>query len=77
MLNIPLQTVDNVDSSLGSAMMAGVAAGVFASHEDAVEKCVRVTGVTLPDPEGAAFYDKQFTLYRRIQAALAPIYHDL
>ena len=36
-----------------------------------------VTGVTLPDPEGAAFYDKQFTLYRRIQAALAPIYHDL
>ena len=31
----------------------------------------------VPDPEGAAFYDKQFALYRRIQAALAPIYHDL
>ena len=77
MLNIPLRTVENVDSSLGSAMLAGVAAGAFANHEDAVKRCVRVTGVTLPDPEGAAFYQERFALYRRIQAALAPIYHDL
>ena len=77
MLNIPLRTVENVDSSLGSAMLAGVAAGAFADHEDAVGKCVRVTGVTQPDPTGNAFYQERFALYRRIQAALAPIYHDL
>ncbi len=77
MLNIPLYTVDNVDSSLGSAMLAGVAAGVFDGHEDAVAKCVRITGETLPDPEGAAFYDDKFKLYKQIQAALAPIYHQL
>ena len=77
MLNIPLKTVENVDSSLGSAMLAGVAVGAFRGHEDAVKKCVRVTGETLPDAEGAAFYEKQFAFYRRIQAALAPIYHDL
>ena len=77
MLNMPLTTVENVDSSLGSAMMAGVAVGVFASHEEAVERCVRVTGVTVPDPEGAAFYDEQFKLYKQIQQALAPIYHQL
>ena len=77
MLGIRLQTVENVDSSLGSAMLAGVAVGAFAGHEDAVRRCVRVTGETLPDPEGVAFYNRQFQFYRRIQAALAPIYHEL
>ena len=77
MLNIPLKTVENADSSLGSAMLAGVAAGAFSSHEDAVKRCVRVTGETHPDPEGVAFYQERFSLYKRIQAALAPIYHDL
>ena len=77
MLNIPLRTVGHVDSSLGSAMLAGVATGLFANHEDAVRKCVHVTGVTLPDPEGAAFYHERFGLYKQIQTALAPIYHQL
>lgn len=35
MLGIPLATVENVDSSLGSAMLAGVAAA-FSRHKDAV-----------------------------------------
>ena len=77
MLNIPLRTVENVDSSLGSAMLAGVAVGIFDGHDDAVSKCVRVTGVTEPDPDGAAFYEERFPLYKAIQAALAPIYHRL
>lgn len=77
MLNIPLKTVENVDSSLGSAMLAGVASGIFEDHNDAVKKCVRITGITKPDAEGAAFYNEQFKLYKRIQAALAPIYHEL
>ena len=77
MLGIPLATVADVDSSLGSAMLAGVATGVFASHADAVRACVRVSGVTQPDPEGTAFYAERFPLYKAIQAALAPIYHRL
>ena len=77
MLNIPLRTVENVDSSLGSAMLAGVAAGIFADYKDAAARCVRVTGVTEPDPAGAAFYEERFGLYKDIQAALAPIYHRL
>ena len=77
MLNIPLYTVDSVDSSLGSAMLAGVAVGIFDGHRGAVEKCVRVTGVTGPDPQGAAFYADRFPLYRAIRDALAPIYHRM
>ncbi|MCI5846789.1 MAG: xylulokinase [Candidatus Limiplasma sp.] len=77
MLNVPLRTVDKVDSSLGSAMLAGVAVGVFASHEDAVSRCVRTTGETLPNPEGVAFYNRHFPIYRQIQQALAPVYHQM
>lgn len=77
MLNIPLTTVENVDSSLGSAMLAGVATGVFRTHADAVRTCVRVNGVTEPQPDAAAFYADRFPLYKAIQAALAPIYHRL
>ena len=56
---------------------AGVAAGVFCDHKDAVAHCVRVTGMTLPDPEGQAFYQRGFQIYRDIQRALAPVYHEM
>ncbi len=77
MLNIPLKTVENVDSSLGSAMLAGVATGVFESHAEAVGRCVRVTGETMPDKEGVAYYQEHFAVYQAIQQALAPIYHRM
>ena len=77
MLNIPLTTVENVDSSLGSAMLAGVAAGVFRDHGEAVARCVRKKDTAEPDPEGAAYYEEKFPLYKAIQQALAPIYHRL
>lgn len=77
MLGIPLQLVANVDSSLGSAMLAGVASGVFATHQEAVEACVRVSGTVTPDAGAVAFYDDRFMLYKDIQTALAPIYHRL
>ena len=77
MLNIPLTTVQNVDSSLGSAMLAGVAVGLFSGHGDAVKRCVREVGVTTPDPQGAAYYDEHFMLYKEITAALTPIYRRL
>ncbi len=74
MLNIPLRSVRNVDSSLGSAMLAGVAAGVFADHAEAVKCCVHETGVTMPDPEGVAFYEEGFEIYKAIVKALTPVY---
>ena len=77
MLNIPLRVVEKVDSSLGSAMLAGVATGVFSSHEDAVSRCVRTVEDTVPVPEGVACYAEGFRVYQEIQRALAPIYHRL
>ena len=77
MLGIPLHTISNADSSLGSAMLAGVAAGVFASHPEAADKCIHIQDEILPDPAGMAFYEEHFALYKQIQAALAPVYHRL
>lgn len=73
-LGMRLITTESSDSSLGSAMLAGVAMGVFADPADAVARCVRKTGVTLPIAENTAKYWAVFEEYRRIHDALAPLY---
>ena len=65
------------DSSLGSAMMAGVATGIFSSFEESVEKCVKVQEVVKPDPGNHRVYQKGFATYKKIHDALAPIYAGL
>lgn len=73
-LGITLKTTESSDSSFGSAMLAGIAAGVFASPKDAVERCVKVTGIICPNPENTKKYRRIFEEYKRIHDALAPIY---
>lgn len=73
-LNMELTLTESSDSSLGSAMLAGVAIGVFASPEAAVKKCIKPIGVTKPNPENNAKYEKLFEEYVAIHDALAPIY---
>ncbi len=66
-------TMDN-DSSLGSAMLAGVALGVFDSYFDSVEKCVVVSDRVEPIAENVPIYEKGFRRYRAIVRALSDIY---
>lgn len=73
-LGITLRTTKSSDSSLGSAMLAGVAIGVFRDYADAVSKCVKIKTVFTPDLEVSARYQQQFDIYRQIHDALAPIY---
>ena len=73
-LGITLKTAENSDSSLGSAMLAGIAAGVFKNPSDAVEKCFKPKSITVPDPENTEKYRKVFEEYKKIHDALAPIY---
>lgn len=63
------------DSSLGAAMLAGVALGVFASHEEAVIKTAAVDCITEPNPENAEKYNKIFPLYVEIHDDLKKTYH--
>ncbi len=73
-LGIALKTVKSSDSSFGSAMLAGIAVGIFESPEDAVEKCVKEVDVTYPNLENTPKYRKAFEDYKKIHDALAPIY---
>ena len=73
-LGMALQTTESSDSSLGSAMLAGIAVGVFDSAADAVAKCVKRTGSTIPDMQAHEQYLRVFEEYQRIHDALAPIY---
>ncbi len=75
-LGMTLRTVKSSDSSLGSAMLAGIAVGVFKSPQDAVEKCVKFTSETKPNKENTEKYRKVFEEYKKIHDALAPIYSN-
>ena len=75
-LGITLHVTESADSSLGSAMLAGIAVGVFADAKDAVAKCVKKIATVTPNPENTAKYAALFKVYKRIHDALAPIYHE-
>ena len=75
-LGIALKTTESSDSSLGSAMLAGIAVGVFKDAEEAAAKCVKDMDVTYPNPENAEKYLKVFKEYKKIHDALAPIYNE-
>ena len=62
------------DSSLGGAMLTGVAIGVFSSHEEAVRKTAEIDCVTEPDPANVEIYKKYFPLYVEIHDDLADTY---
>ncbi len=73
-LGMELVKTTSSDSSLGSAMLAGVAMGVFANCEEAVKACIKVESVTTPIQENTKKYCKLFEEYVAVHDALTPIY---
>lgn len=76
-LDITLKTTESSDSSLGSAMLAGIAAGVFVDAEEAVKKCVKEKTITSPIPNNTEKYRELFVKYQKVHDALAPIYREI
>ena len=75
-LGIALKTTESSDSSLGSAMLAGIAVGVFEDAKQAAGLCVKEKDITYPNPENTEKYRKVFEDYKKIHDALAPIYQE-
>lgn len=75
-LGMTLRVTESSDSSLGSAMLAGVALGVFKDAKDAVTTCIKEKSVTKPNPENTEKYRKIYEKYKRIAEALSPVYHE-
>jgi xylulokinase len=63
-LQLPLERMESDEgSAFGAALLAGVRAGVFADAEEAVARCVRVTGVVEPVWDYEATYGLFRSLY--------------
>jgi xylulokinase len=75
-LGITLKTTQSGDSSLGSAMLAGIAVGVFRDAEDAARKCVKEKDIVYPNPDNTEKYRKLFAVYKKIHDVLAPVYRE-
>lgn len=73
-LGITLIQYQNSDSSMGAAMLAGVATGIFNNFESAVDKCTEKVSITIPDNVNTKRYAGVFETYKDIHDALAPIY---
>ena len=75
-LGIELRTTRSSDSSLGSAMLAGIAVGIFADAKEAVSRCIITEDTVYPNPENTKKYREIFASYKKIHDALAPIYRE-
>lgn len=75
-LGMTLRVTESSDSSLGSAMLAGVALGVFKDAKEAVALCIKEKSVTKPILENTEKYRKIYEKYKKIAEALTPIYHE-
>jgi xylulokinase len=65
-------------TSFGAALLAGLAAGIFSSEDDAQRAIGPVNERITPDPEDAVFYEKLYQeVYRHIYCALRPLNHRL
>lgn len=65
-------------TALGSALLGGLAAGVYRDAND-VKATVELVSTTIePDPHAAAFYEEFYqTVYKQLYAALKPLNHAI
>jgi xylulokinase len=62
---------------LGAALLAGVAAGLYADLDGGVERTVRMERRVEPDPHAAQAYDRIYQLYQRLYPTLIPLQRQL
>lgn len=73
-LNLPITALKTVDAgTVGSAMLTGIAIGIFADLEDAASKMVEETVTYVPDPEMHKKYMDMYDKYRKVYSAVRPL----
>ncbi len=74
-MNLTVETVECEEGpGFGAAILAAVGCGVYASLEEAVEKLVKVKGVTEPTAELTAKYEKKYQKFRKLYPLLKEWY---
>jgi len=75
-LSLTLIRTETNDSSFGSALCAGIAAGFFKDFDEASALSQRVIGETEPVSENTEKYAKIFEKYKRVSAFLTELYDE-
>ncbi len=74
MLNLPIVALKTADAgTVGSAMLTGMAIGVFADLKDAADHMVEEIHTYLPRPEQHEKYMKIYERYEKVYAAVRPL----
>lgn len=75
---VPYNIMSTTESSacLGAAILAGVAAGIWSSPEEAADKIVKVYVSYTPDAEVKVVYDRVFEKSMKLQNGLKVFYED-
>ena len=67
----------NGDASFGAALVAAVGAGIFATPEEAVRRCAKITEENLPDAARHRIYGRSFEIYDQARRGLTALNHRL
>ena len=69
-----LTTANEEAATLGAAILAGKAVGLYASVEEAVEKMIQIKERFEPASAHRAIYDETFGTYQKLYDALCPLF---
>ena len=73
-LNLPITSLKTSDAgTVGSAMLTGVAVGVFRDLEEAAARMVQQRETYRPDPERHEQYMQVYERYRNVYHAVRPL----
>jgi len=71
----PVLTTSNEEAAtLGAAILAGKATGLYSSVEEAAERMIQIKQRFEPNPVNRAIYDDTFDTYLRLYDALCPLF---
>ena len=70
-LQLPMEVTDGTElGARGAAMSAGIGAGAYRDHADAVAQAVKLARRQEPNPEATPFYLARYAEYQRLLAAM-------
>ncbi|MEA3338311.1 MAG: FGGY family carbohydrate kinase [Chloroflexota bacterium] len=68
---------ESADAAFGSALMAGVAAGMFEAKSDSIGDLIRIRARRFPDEKRSTLYDDLFGIYRQAAESISDVSHQL
>lgn len=71
---LPIDVLESKEAgTVGSALQAGIACGIFRDEDEASAKMIKIAGTIEPNPENKLRYDEIYSRYLRLYDAVRPL----